>query len=102
MSMPRMRALGETRTGSDRIAVSRRAVARAVPTGERYFTRTFLRRNVGTSRSWPSTIVGSLFSKRPRVTDSNCSTSCFACTIFSSGGFDLLRRDVAGFFFEAG
>ena len=43
-----------------------------------YFTRTFFRRNVGTSRSWPSTIVGSLFSKRPRVTGSNCITSCFA------------------------
>ncbi len=49
-----------------------------------HFTRTFLRRNVGTSRSWPSTIVGSLFSKRPRVTGSNCITSCSRERIFLS------------------
>src|SRR2546423_8875475 len=47
----------------------------------------FLRRNVGMSKSWPSTIVGSLFSKRPRVIGSNCITSCFAETNFSFGGF---------------
>src|SRR4051795_11019508 len=45
-----------------------------------YLTRTFLRRNVGTSRSWPSTMVGSLFSNRPRVTGSNCITSCLTWT----------------------
>ncbi len=39
-------------------------------------TLIFLRKNVGTSRSCPSTIVGSLFSNRPRVTGSNCSVSC--------------------------
>src|SRR5437762_3664892 len=65
-----------------------------------YFTRTFFRRNVGTSRSWPSTIVGSLFSKRPRVIGSNCKTSCFACT-FSTTGFDSLIGAGAGFFFGA-
>src|SRR3954469_6810525 len=57
------------------------------PYPRRYFTRTFFRKNVGTSRSCPSTIVGSLFSKRPRVTGSNCSTSCFACAFFSFGVF---------------
>src|SRR5437762_5696236 len=61
-----------------------------------YFTRTFLRRNVGTSRSWPSTIVGSLFSKRPRVTGSNCITSCFANGFFSTTGFGSLN--IVGFF----
>ncbi len=35
-------------------------------------------------------MVGSLFSKRPRVTDSNCKTSCFACTFFSGDGFPSL------------
>src|SRR5439155_24638851 len=55
---------------------------------ESYFTRTFLRRKVGTSRSWPSTIVGSLFSKRPRVMGSNCKISCFAAAAaFSRFGF---------------
>ena len=61
-----------------------------------YFTRTFFRRKVGISRSWPSTMVGSLFSKRPRVTGSNCSTSCFACSFFSSTGLGSLNG--AGFF----
>src|SRR6266487_3958853 len=32
-------------------------------------------------------MVGSLFSKRPRVTGSNCKISCFACTFFSDDGF---------------
>src|SRR5581483_223218 len=50
-----------------------------------YLTRTFFRRNVGTSKSSPSTIVGSLFSNRPRVAGSNCSTSCFGCTFFDFG-----------------
>jgi hypothetical protein len=43
-----------------------------------YLTFTFCRKNVGTSRSCPSIIVGSLFSKRPRDTGSNCNVSCFA------------------------
>jgi hypothetical protein len=43
-----------------------------------YLTLTCLRMKVGTSKSWPSTIVGSLFSKRPRETGSNCKTSCLA------------------------
>src|SRR5438128_8215647 len=66
-----------------------------------YFTRTFLRRKVGTSRSWPSTIVGSLFSKRPRVMGSNCKISCFAAAAafsrfrFSASTFGAIN----GFFF---
>src|SRR4030095_9083741 len=32
-------------------------------------------------------MVGSLFSNRPRVTASNCKTSCFACTDFSVDDF---------------
>src|SRR5438445_11081200 len=47
----------------------------------------FFRRKVGMSKSWPSTMVGSLFSKRPRVAGSNCITSCFAWTHFSFGAF---------------
>src|SRR5262249_59950052 len=64
----------------------------------------FLRRKVGTSKSWPSTIVGSLFSKRPRVTGSNCIISCFAW-VFSFGVFGCLTSFSAtgsfsiGFFF---
>ena len=42
-------------------------------------------------------MVGSLFSKRPRVTGSNCKTSCFAWTIFSFGGFASFST--TGFFF---
>src|SRR5712691_8761413 len=42
-------------------------------------------------------MVGSLFSKRPRVTGSNCKTSCLVCTYFSAGGFDSLTG--SGFFF---
>ena len=47
--------------------------------GKRYFTFRFFRRKVGTSRSWPSTIVGSDFSKRPRFAGSR-----FICSAFSS------------------
>ena len=46
----------------------------------------FCARNVGTSRSCPSTMVGSLFSKRPRVTGSNCRTSCFSKGAFGGTG----------------
>src|SRR6266487_6460600 len=42
-------------------------------------------------------MVGSLFSKRPRVTGSNCKTSCLVCTYFSAGGFDSLTG--SAFFF---
>src|SRR5260370_41048352 len=42
-------------------------------------------------------MVGSLFSKRPRVTGSYCKTSCFAWTIFSFGGFASFST--TGFFF---
>src|SRR5260370_42358906 len=42
-------------------------------------------------------MVGSLFSKRPRVTGSNCKTSCFAWTNFSFGG--LVSFSTTGFFF---
>src|SRR2546430_3562691 len=42
-------------------------------------------------------MVGSLFSKRPRVTGSNCKTSCFTWTIFSFGGFASFS--MTGFFF---
>ena len=52
--------------------------ARGGSSGVGYFTRTFCRRKVGTSRSWPSMIVGSLFSKRPRVTGSKSICSCFS------------------------
>ena len=39
-------------------------------------------------------IVGSLFSKRPRVTGSNCRTSCLAgVTDFSMGSFSSVPRD---------
>ena len=36
------------------------------------------------SRSWPSMIVGSLFSNRPREIGSNCKVSCFASAFFRS------------------
>src|SRR6202008_304709 len=55
--------------------------------GRCHFTLIFFRRYVGTSRSSPSTIVGSLFSKRPRLTGSNCKTSCLACIDFSGDPF---------------
>src|SRR2546430_11572977 len=42
-------------------------------------------------------MVGSLFSTRPRVTGSNCETSCFAWTDFSFGGFASFYT--TGFFF---
>src|SRR5436309_688182 len=42
-------------------------------------------------------MVGSLFSKRPRVTGSNCKTSCFAWAYFSFGGFASFST--TGFFF---
>src|SRR5204863_5603633 len=66
-----------------------------------YFTRTFLRKKVGTSRSCPSTIVGSLFSKRPRVSGSNCKTSCFAAVaVFSRFGVSASTFGaISGFFF---
>src|SRR5206468_12647332 len=35
-------------------------------------------------------MVGSLFSNRPRMTGSNCKTSCFACADFSADDFSLL------------
>ena len=59
-----------------------------------HFTRMFFRRYVGTSRSCPSTIVGSLFSNRPRLIGSNCNTSCLAWTL---SGRDSLAT--TGFFF---
>src|SRR6184192_2853329 len=67
-----------------------------------YFTLIFFRRYVGTSRSSPSTIVGSLFSNRPRLTGSNCKTSCLACmdfsvdTFSSFGGGGFLRGALTG------
>src|ERR1041385_5691830 len=42
-------------------------------------------------------MVGSLFSKRPRVIGSNCKISCLACTNFSAGGFGSFTG--SGFFF---
>jgi hypothetical protein len=50
----------------------------------RYLTFTLFRKNVGTSKSCPSIMVGSLFSKRPRETGSNCRVSCFASAFFGA------------------
>src|SRR5438094_3280641 len=41
-------------------------------------------------------MVGSLFSNRPRVTGSNCKTSCFACEDFSADDFSLLTGLLCG------
>ena len=55
------------------VVVFAAATAENFPSGNRrnlragYFTFRFLRMNVGTSRSSPSMIVGSLLSKRPRT-----------------------------------
>ena len=56
-------------------------VLRNIP-GQGFFT--FKRRNVGTSRSSPSTIVGSIFSNLPRATGSNWRVSCL---IFGGAAF---------------
>ena len=68
----------------------RQAADDALPHRAPYFTFTFFRRKVGTSRSWPSTIVGSDFSKRPRFAGSSviCSafSSFFAAAVFSTAG----------------
>src|SRR5437868_15491688 len=58
----------------------------------------FLRRKVGISKSCPSTIVGSLFSKRPRVTGSNCIIFCFAQVFCFFAGFGA-PSSITGFFF---
>ena len=44
-------------------------------------------------------MVGSLFSKRPRVADSNCKTSCFACAFFSLGFIAFCSGNGTAFFF---
>ena len=46
-------------------------------------------------------MVGSLFSKRPRVTGSNCKTSCLDCTGFSKGSSGVGCFTGNGFFFGA-
>ena len=57
-----------------------------------YFTFRFFRRKVGTSRSWPSTMVGSDFSKRPRLAGSSVICSAFSSFLAAAAFSTVLLR----------
>lgn len=75
-------------------SIFRRRDAVPCSRGDRlYFTFRFFRRKVGTSRSCPSTMVGSDFSKRPRFAGSRVICSAFS-SFFEGVTFSAVPRCV--------